>query len=154
MRKLTLMAVMAVVALLGMSGVTPAQAAKDGYSHHVVIHVDDNDAQKMNLALNNAANVVKYYESQGQKVQVEIVTYGPGLMMLRSDKSPVKERLASYTLEFPDVGFAACANTMKAMTKKEGAPPPLIEDDSINVVPSGVVQIMVRQDQGWHYIRP
>jgi len=147
-------AVIAVCAVVAGLIASPAVAAGDGYNHHLAIHVDENDAAKMNLALNNAANVTQYYESQGQKVLVEIITYGPGLNMLRADKSPVKGRLESYTMEFPDVKFAACGNTMKAMTKKEGAAPPLIEADNITVVPSGVVQIMKRQDQGWHYLRP
>lgn len=152
LKHLATLGVMAPALILG--GL-PAQAAEgDGHAHHVVFHVDENDAAKMNLTLNNTANVVKYYEGQGQKVQVEVVTYGPGLMMLRSDKSPVKERMESYTLEYPDVSFAACNNTINAMTRKEGSAPPLIEADAVNVVPSGVVQIMKRQDQGWHYIRP
>lgn len=149
---LTLM--LGALALVGVTLGQSAQAAGDGFSHHLAIHVDENDAAKMNLALNNAANVVKYYEGKGQRVQVEIITYGPGLNMLRADKSPVKDRLDSYVLEFPDVTFAACNNTMKAMTRKEGKAPQLISSDSISVVPSGVVQIMMRQDQGWHYLRP
>jgi intracellular sulfur oxidation DsrE/DsrF family protein len=40
------------------------------------------------------------------------------------------------------------------MAKTEGKVPELIQSDAIATVPSGVVQIMVRQDQGWNYIRP
>lgn len=154
MPKTILTLVLGALAFVGVTLGQPVQAAGDGFSHHLAIHVDENDAAKMNLALNNAANVVKYYEGKGQKVQVEIITYGPGLNMLRADKSPVKERLDSYVMEFPDVKFAACNNTIEAMTKKEGKAPQLIDVDSIAVVPSGVVQIMMRQDQGWHYLRP
>ena len=100
------------------------------------------------------SNVVKYYEAQGEKVLIEIIAYGPGLNMLRSDNSPVKARLETYVMEYPDVKFAACGNTIKGMTKKEGKAPPLMQADNISVVASGVVQIMKRQDQGWHYIRP
>jgi len=139
--------------MIGGMGVSDAKAG-DGYAHHVVFHVDDKDAARMNLALNNAANVTKFYAAKGEKVQIEIVTYGPGLHMLRADTSPVKDRLKNYAPSFPNVTFAACGNTIKGMTKKEGKAPTLIESDSISVVPSGVVQLMVRQDQGWHYIRP
>ena len=44
----------------------------------------------MNLALNNATNVVQYYKDLGEKVTIEVVTFGPGLHMLRDDTSPVK----------------------------------------------------------------
>lgn len=128
--------------------------ANDGSSHHVVFHVDDNDPARMNMALNNAANVTKYYAKKNETIQIEIVTYGPGLHMLRADTSPVKDRLKDYAPSFPNVTFAACGNTIKGMTKKEGKAPPIIVSDSISVVPSGVVQLMTRQGQGWHYIRP
>jgi len=153
MRKFTLTALIAAAAVMIGLAAQPVQAG-DGFAHHVVFHVDENDAAKMNLALNNAANVSKYYAAKGKKAQIEIVTYGPGLHMLRADTSPVKQRLESYTLEFDNVSFAACGNTLKGMTKKEGKAPPIIQSDKVNVVPSGVVQLMIRQDQGWHYIRP
>jgi len=133
--------------------VSPAQAS-DGSMHHVVFHVDENDKAKMNLALNNAANVTKYYESKGDKVEIEIVTYGPGLHMLRTDTSPVAKRLETFSMQYENISFAACANTMKGMTKKEGKAPELVKLDNIHVVPSGVVQLVERQEQGWKYVRP
>ena len=126
--------------------------AKDGSHHHLVIHMDDNDKGKMNLSLNNAANVTKYYRSKGQSVKIEIVAYGPGLMMLRPEKSPIKDRIKDFAGSFDNVTFAACANTMKKMSKKAGQPISVF--DFAKKVDSGVIQIMRRQDQGWHYIRP
>src|SRR5215813_531965 len=61
--------------------------------HRLAIHVDQNDPQVMNLALNNATNVIEYYRAKNEDVDVDIVTYGPGLHMLRADTSPVKDRL-------------------------------------------------------------
>ncbi len=52
-------------------------------------HLDDNDPKRMNLVLNNAANVDAYYKAKGEEVEIEIVTYGPGLNMLIDGKSPV-----------------------------------------------------------------
>ena len=40
-------------------------AFADGVTHHVAVHVDQNDPQVMNMALNNVANLTNYYESQG-----------------------------------------------------------------------------------------
>ena len=51
--------------------------------HRIVIQVDQNDPAVMNLALNNATNVIDYYRAKGQDVHVDLVTYGPGLHMLR-----------------------------------------------------------------------
>ena len=57
----------------------------------IAIQVNSSDPHVMNMALNNALNLIKYYKEQGEDVQIELVTYGPGLNMLRSDTSPGKD---------------------------------------------------------------
>lgn len=121
-------------------------------NHKLAIQVADERPETMNLALNNARNVVEYYKSRGEAVQIEIVTYGPGLHMLREDTSPVKQRIAAMALEEPAITFAACANTQANMSKREDKTVPLVSE--AKVVPSGVVRLMELQRQGWAYIRP
>lgn len=132
---------------------TSAPAA-DAKAHRVAIQVDQNDAQVMNLALNNATNVIEYFRSKNEEVDVDIVTYGPGLHMLRDDTSPVKDRLKRLKeLAFPGkVQFSACNNTKQGMEKTEGKSVPIVADATI--VPSGVVRLMELQEQGWSYVRP
>jgi hypothetical protein len=122
--------------------------------HRVVIQVDQNDPAIMNLALNNASNVIDYYRSKKQDVSVDIVTYGPGLHMLRADTSPVKDRIARLKdYAFPSkIRFSACNNTRQNMEKSEGHPIEIVKEASI--VPSGVVHAMELQEQGWSYLRP
>jgi len=140
---------------LAFAAVLALSAPIDAYAHKVhkvAIHVDDSDPKRQNMALNNALNVNKYYKAKGQKVIIEIVAYGPGLMMLRKDKSKVKERIAKMSLEMPNLSFAACGNTMKGMAKKEGKVPVLVAE--AKQVPSGVVRLMELQENGYTYIRP
>ena len=120
--------------------------------HKVAIHVDDRDPKRMNMALNNAQNIRKYYASKGEKVMIEIVAYGPGLHMLRADTSPVKGRVAAMSLADPDLRFSACGNTHRKMSKKAGKQVALVAE--AKKVPSGVVRLMELQEQGWTYIRP
>ncbi len=40
----------------------------------------------MNLTLNNAMNVAQYYKDLGEKVSIEVVTFGPGLHMRLDDR--------------------------------------------------------------------
>ncbi len=150
MKKTVIGVAFALVGLLVAAAVTPALA--NGKVHNLVIHVDDNDAKKMNLALNNAENVTNYFESRGETVNIEIVAYGPGLMMLRSDKSPVKARIEKISLELDNIQFSACGVTRGKMAKKEGMEIPIMSEATI--VPAGVVRIMELQDKGWNYIRP
>ncbi len=123
-----------------------------GVVHKLAIHVDENDPKRMNLALNNAENVSKYYESVGDTVIIEIVTYGPGLHMLRSDTSPVKARIEAMSLGMDNISFAACGNTMGKMAKKEGIEIPIMSE--AKHVTSGVVRLIELQEVGYSYLRP
>ncbi len=150
MKKTMIGVAFALIGLFVAAAVTPALAA--GNTHYLAIHVDENDKFKMNLALNNAENVTKYYKAKGDTVKIEIVTYGPGLVMLRSDKSPVKARIEKISLELDNIQFSACGVTRGKMAKKEGMDIPIMAEATM--VPSGVVQLMELQEKGWSYIRP
>ncbi|MHA1522889.1 MAG: DsrE family protein [Alphaproteobacteria bacterium] len=138
------------LALIIGNSATPALA--DAVKHRVAIHVNENNKARMNMALNNAFNIDKFYKAAGETVQIEIVTYGPGLHMLRADTSPVKDRIAALSLELDDISFAACGNTKAKMAKKGGKEIVLVAE--AKNVPSGVVRLMELQEQGWSYVRP
>jgi intracellular sulfur oxidation DsrE/DsrF family protein len=122
--------------------------------HRVAIQVDQNDPEVMNLALNNANNVLEYFRSKHEDVEIEVVAYGPGLHMLRADTSPVKDRIKQMSnVSFPSkIVFAACNNTKQGMEKREGHAIEIIPQATI--VPSGVVRLIELQEQGWSYVRP
>jgi intracellular sulfur oxidation DsrE/DsrF family protein len=127
----------------------PAAAKK---SHRLVLQVNVNDLATMNLALNNAMNVAQYYKDRDEKVAIEVITFGPGLHMLRDDTSPVKARIKTIKEGNPAISFQACGNTQENMHKVENKEIPLIPEAT--VVKSGVVRVMELQEQGWTYVRP
>ena len=133
-----------VAGLAGLAAAPAALAAGDTAMTHAVIQVSDNDPAKWNLALNNAQNMQQALGKD--KIQIEIVAYGPGLAMLKAD-SKVAPRL-NAALD-SNVQLSACATTMKKMklTKADLA-------GGVGVVPGGVIEIMKRQSEGWSYIRP
>ena len=133
---------------------TKAKAEKVEKVHKIAIQVAENNPQLMNLALNNAGNIVSHYKKLGEKVIVEVVTFGPGLHMLRDDTAHagVKQRIQQSALETPEITFAACANTQANMAKQEGKDVPIMSEAKI--VPSGVVRLAELQGQGYAYIRP
>ncbi|GIQ77514.1 DsrE family protein [Bradyrhizobium sp. RD5-C2] len=143
---------LAAAAVLSLAFAASALAADK--PHHIAIQVDQNDPQIMNLALNNATNVIEYYRARNEDVEIDIVTYGPGLNMLRSDTSPVQDRIRRLKdLVFPGkIQFSACNNTRQGMEKAEGHAIAVVPDATI--VPSGVVHLMDLQEQGWSYVRP
>jgi intracellular sulfur oxidation DsrE/DsrF family protein len=120
--------------------------------HKVAIHVDQNNPKVMNMALNNIANIRKYYAAKGEKIVIELVAYGPGLHMLRADTSPVKARIEKMALEIDNLKFSACGNTHRIMSGKAGKKIELLSEATL--VPSGVVQLIELQEKGYAYVRP
>ena len=143
--------VLAVAAALAAT-LAPGATSAETKTHKIAIHVNEGDAQRMNLALNNVENIQKYYAAKGETVAVEVVTYGPGLAMLRADTSPVKDRVAAMSMQYPELRFSACENTRAGMAKREGKEIPLVKE--AKSVPSGVIRLIELQEQGWSYLRP
>jgi uncharacterized protein len=131
---------------------TSKPPAADKTLHQLVLQVNTNEPAMMNLALNNATNVAQYYKDLGEKVTIEVVTFGPGLHMLRDDTSPVKARIKAIKESTPAISFKACGNTQENMHKVENKEIPLIPEAT--VVKSGVVRVMELQEKGWAYVRP
>jgi intracellular sulfur oxidation DsrE/DsrF family protein len=134
-----------VAALAGLAAAPALAQGSEPAVHKLVIQVSDNDAQKWNLALNNARNVQDDLGGP-ETVDLEIVVYGPGIGMLKSD-SPVARRVADALKA--GVKVVACENTMKAQKLSY---PDMLPD--IGYVTAGVVELMKRQKQGYAYIRP
>ena len=130
----------------------PPTQGVDKKTHHLILQVNSNEPAMMNLALNNATNVEQYYKNLGEKVEIEVVTFGPGLHMLRDDTSPVKDRIKAIADKSPSISFKACGNTQDNMHKAEHKDIPLVAQATL--VKSGVVRVMELQEQGWTYVRP
>jgi hypothetical protein len=128
------------------------QPAADKKMHRLILQVNTNEPAMMNLALNNATNVAQYYKDLGEKVAIEVVTFGPGLHMLRDDTSPVKARIKAIKESTPAISFKACGNTQENMHKAENKEIPIVPEAT--VVKSGVVRVMELQEKGWTYVRP
>jgi intracellular sulfur oxidation DsrE/DsrF family protein len=124
---------------------TKKSAAPKATRHKVIFQVSDADPKKWSLALNNAHNVQK--DLGKENVDIEIVAYGPGIGMLKAD-SEIASRVEEDALR-EGVKVVACENTMTGQK--------LSKADMINgigYVKAGVVELMLKQQQGWAYIRP
>lgn len=132
------------VFLLAAAFVAPSFAQQAPVRSKVVMQVSDADPGKWNLALNNARNVQT--DLGAANVDIEIVAYGPGILMLKAD-SVVGNRVADAIAS--GVAVVACENTMRnqKMAKDDMLP-------KIGYVQAGVVELMQKQQQGWAYIRP
>jgi len=78
---------------------------------------------------------------------IEVVCYGPGLMMLVSDKTNVTNEMEELQ-KSPNVIFAACANTMRRMKVEKSQLVPFAK-----IIPVAVLELSKRQQEGWSYIK-
>ena len=121
-------------------------------THRVIIQVTQNNPAVMNLALNNAENLVTFYKARGERVEIEIVAYGAGLNMFRSDTSPVKQRLATFADTMKGVTFSGCGNTLAKESRQENKHITLVPE--ARIVPAGIARVVELEEQGWTYVRP
>ncbi|SHN89674.1 DsrE family protein [bacterium endosymbiont of Bathymodiolus sp. 5 South] len=113
-----------------------------------VIQISTDNARTQKIALNNAANLQKYYGG-ADKVDIEIVAFGPGLGILTTGNKN-SSRVEEMALN--NIKFSACQNTMRGFKKRTGHFPTLT--DGVDKTPAGVVRIGELQQQGYAYIRP
>lgn len=114
----------------------------------VVLQISDEDPSKQTLVLNVASNLIKFYGPD--RVDVEIVAFGPGLRLLFADNSN-NGRIGALSAD-SGVRFSACMNTMKKVTQALGHEPKLVP--AASPVPAGVVRIVDLVGQGYILIKP
>ena len=111
-------------------------------NYRIVFHLDE--PHRAAVALANIRSLLAAFGAE--KVEIELVAYGDGVHALRRESEHVP---AIEQIRGDGVRFAVCGNTMRNQhLTREDFP------DAVEVVPSGIVELVLRQDAGWCYIRP
>jgi len=109
--------------------------------YKVVFQLSSNDEQVCKSLLKQIGNVTK----ELSEIKMEIVTHGPGieLLLLNTRFINLLEEKANR-----GVRFLVCRNTLieKAITASE-----IIS--VAEIIPSGIAHLIVRQSEGWSYIK-
>ena len=115
--------------------------------HKVVLQLSDNDVRKQNLVISVANNLLKFYDPD--KVAIEVVAFGPGIEVLRSD-SPARKQVESLISQ--GVRFDVCLNTVDTIERETGRRPEIIP--AATPVQVGVGQILFLTENGYTLVRP
>ena len=112
-------------------------------THHVVIQVTNSDTAAWKGLMNNIKHLK---ETWGDQVQIEVVAHGPGIELLMAAKTTQQQKITEY--KKAGVLFTACENSMRQrnITKADIIP-------EADFVPSGVVEVIIKQEQGWSYLK-
>src|SRR5471030_3306973 len=89
--------------------------------HRIVLQLSDNDAAKQGLVISVAYNLIKLYDPD--KVAIEVVAFGPGIDLLRSENA---NRKLIESLVAQGVRFDVCLNTVDTIERKTGKRPDII----------------------------
>ncbi len=110
--------------------------------HRIVFQVASSDTLVHKSLIRQLNNILEVQPD----AQLEVVCHGPGLDMLLKDKSVVQAPMDKLTAK--GIVFLACENTMKQRNLTREA---LVT--SCGTVPSALLEISTRQQQGWSYIK-
>lgn len=106
----------------------------------VLFHIDE--MEKWTLLLANIVNFIKDFEKDNYLITVVV----NGEAVSGFTESIIINKLKSFS---KDVTFEVCSNSLKHKHIAENLLP-----DFVKVVKSGVVEIAVLEDEGYHYIKP
>jgi intracellular sulfur oxidation DsrE/DsrF family protein len=115
--------------------------------HRIVLQLSDNDPRKQGLVISVANNLLKFYDPD--KVAIEVVTFGPGIDLLRPDNT---NRKLVESLVAQGVRFDVCLNTVDTIERATGKRPDFIP--VATPVQVGVGQIMSLTENGYTLVRP
>jgi uncharacterized protein len=115
--------------------------------HKIVLQLSDGDPRKQALVLSVANNLLKFYDPD--KVAIEVVAFGPGIDLLRSE-SPSRKQVESLIAQ--SVRFDVCLNTVDTLERETGRRPEIMP--SATPVQVGVAQILFLTENGYTLVRP
>jgi intracellular sulfur oxidation DsrE/DsrF family protein len=115
--------------------------------HKLVLQLSDGDPRKQALVISVANNLLKHYDPD--KVAIEVVAFGPGIDLLRSE-SPSRKQVESLIAQ--GVRFDVCLNTVDTLERESGRRPEIMP--SATPVQVGVAQILFLTENGYTLVRP
>jgi hypothetical protein len=142
----------AVMAALAAAAVSPARAQpatvpdRPFAEHRIALQLSDNDPKKQSLVI-SAYNLLKAYDPD--KVAIEVVTFGPGIDLLRTENA---NRKLVESLVAQGVRFDVCLNTVDTIERETGKRPEIIP--VATPVQVGVGQILTLTENGYTLVRP
>jgi intracellular sulfur oxidation DsrE/DsrF family protein len=143
----------AVIAALTMAAISAARAQpaplpdKPFAEHRIALQISDNDPKKQSLVISVAYNLLKFYDPD--KVAIEVVAFGPGIDLLRTDNA---NRKLVESLVAQGVRFDVCLNTVDTVERDTGKRPDIIP--AATPVQVGVGQILSLTENGYTLVRP
>lgn len=111
-------------------------------NHKIVFQLTNDDTLLHKAVMKQIRNIYK----AAPNASVEVVCHNNGIKMLQTAQTNQADNIRE--LKARGVDFVACENTMRERKiKKEDLVP------ECRTVPAGIIEIVMKQEQGWSYIK-
>lgn len=118
----------------------PAEVTKT--IHKIVFQLTTSDTLAHKALMKQLVNI----KTVAPDTKIEVVCHGPGLDLLLSNKTVVHEKIK--TAKEKGVEFIACEFSLKERKLDKST---IISEAGF--VPAGIIEIVIKQEQGWTYIK-
>lgn len=113
--------------------------------YKVIFHIDEN--LKWDLLLGNVKNLI---EAKNINIfDIEVLANSEAVKNYVSDQDTDAHTIKMRELNQKGVQFVACNNALKGFNISKDS---LL--DFVVVVPAGVMELVIKQSEGYHYIKP
>jgi intracellular sulfur oxidation DsrE/DsrF family protein len=110
--------------------------------HRIVFHLATSDTLAQKALVKQVSNVLEYWNT----ARIEVVVHNNGINFMKLEEARFAKEIAA--LKQQGVVFAVCENTMKQRKIEKNQILP-----SAVFVPVGLAEIVLRQEEGWSYIK-
>ncbi len=117
-------------------------AVTENQQHKIVFQLSTDDTLAHKALMKQLNNITTI--APGTKI--EVVCHGPGLSMLVTGKTVVREKMQQMKMK--SIVFVACEFSMseRNISKEKIIP-------EAGFVKAGILEIVIKQEQGWSYIK-
>jgi uncharacterized protein len=128
---------------LGLSGIGTLKAQSSPPApHRIVFQLVSADTVVHKALMKQLANLL----SLAPTAEIEVVCHGPGLEMLVASQSKVAGKLEGFRKQ--GIAFVGCEFSMRDRKIDKSMLLP-----SAGTVPAAILEIVMKQEQGWSYIK-
>ena len=110
--------------------------------HRIVFHLATSDTLAQKALVKQVSNVLEYWNT----ARIEVVVHNNGINFMKLEEARFAKEIAA--LKQQGVVFAVCENTMKQRKIEKNQ---ILQ--SAVFVPVGLAEIVLRQEEGWSYIK-
>ena len=137
--------ILLIICTLLFSTLTMAQSANTAAAsaHKIVIQLNTADTLAWSATMGNIRNLQKIWP---EHLNVEVVVHGLALDLLVASKTPMAKDITE--LSKTGVNFMVCENSMR---KHHIFKADLVLEAF--TVPSGVAEVVIKQEAGWSYLK-